>query len=307
MDYEKIYKDLCTSRKYRGTTKGDGYEIHHIVPKTLGGGNEEENLVKFTYREHYIAHRLLTKIYPDNFGLLLAVSYLMKNDVKFSKDFERVKTQRQSMERYNIYVNKRNSLKGKIDINPFLRNFDLIIDPHISIKRVVDNGLSNIDEKIILKYGRERIYRVYGLFFRIRSLGYTGIYGLHHYEKGLKGLTNKYFKGLLKRLDIKLEDMTLDGYERFFYNYNKFHRLLFVSNGFSYYQSVRGALHRWNKANPDKLISIVMKGNYVYNIVPVTSFLERDYEDRMYIFKDIDHKTCYRVLKRLIENHSNSK
>ena len=42
------------------------YENHHITPKCLGGGNEKDNLVLLTAQEHFIAHKLLTKIYPDN-------------------------------------------------------------------------------------------------------------------------------------------------------------------------------------------------------------------------------------------------
>lgn len=36
-------------------------ECHHILPRSLGGDNGKENLVKLTAREHYIAHLLLTK------------------------------------------------------------------------------------------------------------------------------------------------------------------------------------------------------------------------------------------------------
>src|SRR6185312_1295898 len=38
-------------------------EIHHIVPRSLGGTDTSENLVRLTYREHFIAHWLLTKFH----------------------------------------------------------------------------------------------------------------------------------------------------------------------------------------------------------------------------------------------------
>ena len=41
-------------------------EIHHIIPKSLGGSNEKENLVCLTIREHYIAHLLLIKMCVSN-------------------------------------------------------------------------------------------------------------------------------------------------------------------------------------------------------------------------------------------------
>ena len=37
-------------------------EIHHILPKSLGGSNDPNNLVKLTAKEHFICHLLLTKM-----------------------------------------------------------------------------------------------------------------------------------------------------------------------------------------------------------------------------------------------------
>lgn len=42
--------------------KGEYFETHHIVPKSLGGTDDKNNLVNLTAREHYIAHLLLVKI-----------------------------------------------------------------------------------------------------------------------------------------------------------------------------------------------------------------------------------------------------
>jgi hypothetical protein len=38
-------------------------EVHHIVPKSLGGTNDSNNLIALTPRQHYIAHWMLWKIY----------------------------------------------------------------------------------------------------------------------------------------------------------------------------------------------------------------------------------------------------
>ena len=38
------------------------FERHHIIPKSLGGSNDRENLVLLTAREHYICHLLLIKM-----------------------------------------------------------------------------------------------------------------------------------------------------------------------------------------------------------------------------------------------------
>lgn len=67
MNNLKVYESLVEKAKVRGLDKSKhkGYfEIHHIIPRCLGGDNSEENLVMLTGREHFIAHILLWKIYP---------------------------------------------------------------------------------------------------------------------------------------------------------------------------------------------------------------------------------------------------
>lgn len=71
MNYRKIYDALVDKAKNRNI---DGYvEVHHILPLCVGGTNDKHNLVKLTAREHFVAHQLLHKIYPDNDKLLYAI------------------------------------------------------------------------------------------------------------------------------------------------------------------------------------------------------------------------------------------
>lgn len=42
--------------------KKKGHESHHIVPKSIAGSNDKANLVLLTFREHFLAHWLLTKM-----------------------------------------------------------------------------------------------------------------------------------------------------------------------------------------------------------------------------------------------------
>lgn len=63
MNYQKIYDAIIAKAKLRDYLECY-YEIHHIFPKSMGGVDLEENLVKLTFKEHFICHRLLTKIYP---------------------------------------------------------------------------------------------------------------------------------------------------------------------------------------------------------------------------------------------------
>jgi len=70
MNYKKHYDTLILRAKSRVI---EGYiEKHHIIPQCLGGTNDVSNLVILTPEEHYVAHQLLCKIYPDNSKLLYA-------------------------------------------------------------------------------------------------------------------------------------------------------------------------------------------------------------------------------------------
>ena len=62
MNYEKIYYDLVLNAKLYPKIN-NYYENHHILPRSLGGCDSPTNIVRFTGRQHYIAHWLLYKIY----------------------------------------------------------------------------------------------------------------------------------------------------------------------------------------------------------------------------------------------------
>jgi hypothetical protein len=68
MNYRNIYENLVNSRKLLNRSRGDGdfYEKHHIIPKSCGGDNSKQNLVFLTFKEHFIAHLLLTKLYEGD-------------------------------------------------------------------------------------------------------------------------------------------------------------------------------------------------------------------------------------------------
>jgi hypothetical protein len=59
--YTRWYLDLVSSRQNRIKNENEYYENHHIIPKSLGGANNTENLVLLTAKEHFLAHWLLTK------------------------------------------------------------------------------------------------------------------------------------------------------------------------------------------------------------------------------------------------------
>lgn len=62
MNYSRVYDEFIRNRRSKHT--GDEYcEVHHILPRSLGGGDDAENLVRLTPEDHFFAHLLLAKIH----------------------------------------------------------------------------------------------------------------------------------------------------------------------------------------------------------------------------------------------------
>lgn len=57
--YTNWYYRIITNAKEKPRQGG---EIHHIIPKSLCGKNNSENLVRLSHREHFICHLLLTRM-----------------------------------------------------------------------------------------------------------------------------------------------------------------------------------------------------------------------------------------------------
>ena len=106
--YSSIYYKIIERAKSRIIS---GYvEKHHVIPKSLGGTNDKNNIVKLTAREHFICHLLLTKMTSGEKRkkMLYAVFYLTgsgkakerHNILKGSRLFQSLR------EEYALHVSK---------------------------------------------------------------------------------------------------------------------------------------------------------------------------------------------------------
>lgn len=77
MNYQNHYNKLIERAKNRNIS--DYTENHHIIPSCIGGSDENVNLVRLTPEEHYVAHQLLIKIYPNNHKLICAAAMMIPN------------------------------------------------------------------------------------------------------------------------------------------------------------------------------------------------------------------------------------
>lgn len=98
--YSKLYYKIIANAKHR---IAEGYtEKHHIIPQSLGGSNDKENLVELTAREHFICHWLLIKMTEgiDRSKMLYALNG-MKAGNKFQERYHTKITAR-VYEKYRI-------------------------------------------------------------------------------------------------------------------------------------------------------------------------------------------------------------
>lgn len=88
MNYDLHYNKLIQRAKIRSVA---GYvEKHHILPKCMGGTDDPANLVNLTAREHFIAHLLLVKIYPQKYSLIKAVNMMCMANPRQDRSMNRM-------------------------------------------------------------------------------------------------------------------------------------------------------------------------------------------------------------------------
>ena len=212
--YTKYYYKLIQKAKDRNLSKGNGVylEEHHIIPKSLNGSNEPENLVLFTAREHYIAHRLLTKMTDGEshkkmwLALFCMVSANNCYKLSKSKTYEKIRSECGKMNsgknhvRYGTKHNDETKLKmrekkvgyrmsddhysflsetqkGRVCMNNGIRNY-FVKPGDVSLKE--SEGL--VKGKIVVdihkynEYKKLRSIQTKERWQKARNLGHTGPY-----------------------------------------------------------------------------------------------------------------------------------
>ena len=109
--YSKTYFAITSNAKQRIT---EGYtELHHIIPQSMGGSNDKENLVELTAREHFICHWLLIKMTEgeDRSKMLYALNG-MKAENRYQQRYHTKITAR-VYEKYRIEHAENHSKKMK--------------------------------------------------------------------------------------------------------------------------------------------------------------------------------------------------
>ena len=81
-----------------------GYiERHHIIPKSLGGSDKTDNLVKLTAKEHFICHRLLPRMTTgnDRRKMIFAQNMMLCKTPKQNRHLVNARTYKSIKEQFN--------------------------------------------------------------------------------------------------------------------------------------------------------------------------------------------------------------
>lgn len=86
MNYAKHYERLVDRARNRSILPGVYFEKHHIIPRCMGGTDDLQNIIKLFPEEHYVAHQLLIKIYPENKKLAFAAQMMTVKTIHQSRN-----------------------------------------------------------------------------------------------------------------------------------------------------------------------------------------------------------------------------
>ncbi len=79
--YTRYYFNIIEAAQIRELEPSIYIEKHHILPKSLGGTNKKDNIVKLMPREHFVCHLLLTKMLTgENKAKMVNAALRLAND-----------------------------------------------------------------------------------------------------------------------------------------------------------------------------------------------------------------------------------
>lgn len=117
ISYKEFIDNILNTRG-RFACRDEYHERHHIIPRCLGGTNDEENLIDLFAREHFEAHRLLALENPENKSLVYAwacMTFAKSNNVKrcvlSPNEYEEIRTRLSEIQK--TMRGTKNSMYGK--------------------------------------------------------------------------------------------------------------------------------------------------------------------------------------------------
>ena len=84
MNYERIYSEFIADRLTKQPSSPEYFEKHHILPKSIGGGDCAENIIRLTAEDHIFAHLFLARWLKTR-GMWAAIKFIFGQSVRLKK------------------------------------------------------------------------------------------------------------------------------------------------------------------------------------------------------------------------------
>lgn len=158
--YFNWYSKLIENIQNKDRKKADDceYDLHHILPKSMGGTNKKTNLVLLTPREHFLAHMLLVRcVEYQHINKMLCALIWFKKEAKNSRKYAYF---RATISRYS--TGELNSAYGKMwchmkeDINDIRFVTKDLYDPKIMHKGLPYQRGGTHNKKWVKKNGQQK-------------------------------------------------------------------------------------------------------------------------------------------------------
>lgn len=247
MNYNKIYNQIINKRKLE---EPEGYtENHHIIPRSLGGSDDKENLVRLTAREHFICHALLLKIQPIgsiSYYKMLHAFIMMSccsdlNQKRYTgRVYSKIKEEWRHLQSHNAKIN--NPMRGKC----WCVNIDSPNERKVfRLDSVPDGWITAKEYKVLYrrkkcKYCNNQIQLNKKVCDDCKKNGYIN-------HKGNKASKNNAYNKAINLYKIYID--------------NKFESLTDFCNS-DYYDRTIGALYSlWSRSIPEEFLAL-KKVNY---------------------------------------------
>ena len=89
--YSRIYFSIIEAARIRILPKDSYKEMHHIIPRSLGGDDSSTNIVALTAKEHLICHKLLVRMTEGVYRGKMAFAVVLMSGKKGSKVYSSTK------------------------------------------------------------------------------------------------------------------------------------------------------------------------------------------------------------------------
>jgi len=288
MNYQKIYENLI--ERSRNRNLNEYTEQHHIVPKCIGGSDDPDNLVRLTPEEHYVAHQLLTRIYPDEPKLIYAAA-LMGLTRPSNKIYGWLK--RRKAKAFSDYMSGSNWITNGIE-NRIIKNQSIpdgwypgiTMNPDIVLKRKQkwDEHHRSFIEYWFNEWSKEPFSSMNEF---IQKSNYPHTYG--HFKKLVYRFIEK------ERLENVKTAKKVNREKR---NKEDAYRLYndFIKSGLSIEEFVKNSNYPHSLSHLKNTLS-----NYVDEYNPIEITKTKALEDAIY-WKDQFERSGYKIRKEFVEN-----